>query len=246
MDWGKPWGNSWGVTIDSWLGNTNKSLFSIKRNQYLYPFAVIDANLISLPEVIYTSALSYDTYFPFSFSYQYLYCQEIIDITAISLLETITLDKWYKEVNQPLFNLQKLQHLYPSISVESSSLNYKEFIFLDKWYKEISQPIFSVKNQNYLYSLYFPEIKSFFLNQDISLDKWYMELSKPQFDIKREQYLYPSYSSYMGSPLLPPIIILKWRESLGRSTNYQGLKEVTNSYSNLSSVSTNWRDLPDA
>ena len=195
-----------------WPGNTNKPIFDIKKQQYLYPSISYDPIFLTLPENINLDKWAGNIIQPlFDIKrQQYLY-SNIQNWIIEPILEVVTLDKWYKEINQPKFDIKRQQYLYPSIIHDVLSLLSLEPITIDKWYKEFSKPIFDIKRQQYLYPTTFTDLRIFTNFEDITLDKWAGNTIQPIFATKRQQHLYPNiFYEPFALILLEGITLDKW------------------------------------
>lgn len=161
--------------------------------------------------------------------------------------EEITVDKWYKELAEPLHAPPRLHPaLQKSGHDDPDGLTRPEVTTPDKWYKELERPIFTVPRQH---PPALTLVEDFVIPEDITLDKWYRDLDRPVLALPATRY-YPgafvdgleevpdldwlvAFSKpefvtthtqvtyqFAGEPILPPEVVTldKWYQDLAQPT----------------------------
>lgn len=114
--------------------------------------------------------------------------------------ETISVDKWFTEISQPLRRKSQV-HLYPSLALPEPA-SYTESITLDKWFTEISQPVRGKRNQHLYPSVFHVDVQAVSIP---SIQHWFQPLSLP---VRVPPRMHSSRMpfSFLGELPLPPVL----------------------------------------
>jgi len=185
------------VTLDKYAPNTEIPPRDVKRQQYLYPTSVIDANQLAQEE-----AVSSDRWQPapnqplFDFKrQQYTYPVSVIDNRQLTQGERITVDKWQPETNKPLFDVKRWQYTYPFLFFHPEPQEVTQFESPSEFARNVDK-VYDRARTQYLYPSFTIDGKLLASEEAVSFDRWNFNQSIPRFDIPRNQYLYQSSFFY--------------------------------------------------
>ncbi len=96
-------------------------------------------------------------------------------------IETITLDKWFQPLSEPVRTTPPLSvGAMPSFEMDADSLTRPEATTLDKWFIPFSEPVREGPARiAHLYSGPIDDVNIWPSPEVVTLDKWYMPLSLP-------------------------------------------------------------------
>ena len=188
----------------SLFGSRPDKIFDLTREQYLYPTNVWNPNIKF--EVITEDKIA--GYHPDRIydipRNQYLYPSSTIDTVQLTQHERITVDKWFREIEKPVWGIKRQQYTYSSE-------------FRTEILEPVSQPInsesyhpdyiFDLRRQQYTY----PATASFDFTEIPAQEPWTEFSYHPDFvlDLKRQQYTY-SYFSFDPQPFAKNIFADSW------------------------------------
>ena len=253
------------INIDKWFIETNRPRFDVSRRQYLYPnklYDILNSSIYVNPSCAWGFDWGYDygrcidNQARYKFvdnnqpifdvkRLQYTYPNFFIDALFGLTSELVTTDKWFVNSNIPIFDNKKTQYTLDYFIFDSSEIISVEQNTLDKWFVNSNIPIFYKNRNSHLYSSYHRDVNIY--PQGIlpaEMESWWSNTNIPKFDKKKNQYLYPS--NFRDPIIITPSIVIKWRESLVVSSNYNNLSNITTTWVGSSNNTNIWETIKDA
>lgn len=135
----------------------------------------------------------------------------IFTTDANSLIEPITLDKWFQQHHIVRAPVTVTGNLISSQFYLDITAIAPETITLDKWYRETAIPVWFIPRLTYLKPYIEYDTQALTASENITVDKWYRPTEQPLFDVKRQQWLYPNFEKHTVTPVVVEVITVdKW------------------------------------
>lgn len=173
-------------TPDKWQPDTNKPVFSVPRNQYLYPTFVVDGKQFTLSERITPDKWQPETNKPLfdvkrqqgtypSFFFNSLPIEEPAFIQMAGIYQTPV----------PYLTVKHTEYLFPSFLTDANSLTQKE---VTKVFSPQSIVLSQLRHTQYQGLAY---VNKPTVTEIVTVDKWNHDTDRPVFDLKRQQQTFP-------------------------------------------------------
>lgn len=199
------------ITVDKWFQEAQRSLLPVRPARFAYPYRFG-------PEVVIASTtVGMDSWWQESFNPDHRPVRSVAYPFLSVLLpgywtgapprpswaESVSADKWHPSIEQPQFDLRRVQFLYQLFV----SPDRQPQPNLGAWLTEIKPPQFDVVRRQFGYpSLAFGQFQ---FAENTSPDKWYPRFDDRLFDLGRAQFLYPhSFSEPLPRPA--PVFLDSW------------------------------------
>lgn len=176
------------IDLDKWFVRLSEPQRDVKRQQFAYP------SLFWYPRILISLTLASGPQYHITYTdlFQYQQYARPLEPSLVIEPESITLDKWFKELSTPRWDIRRWQFLYPPFSVDPFLLTQAERIDSDKWTGRYPDIIWGPKHFEFMYPSLFIDPQLLTQAERIDLDKWFVRLSEPRWDIRRWQWLYPT------------------------------------------------------
>lgn len=209
--------------LPKWYVPAQQPLFSVKKQQYVYPeLSYYAFPIIPLAPIDSWHPLIQAPYFDIKRN-QYTYPYFWYDAQQFTQPELITLDKWYQFPSQPLFDVKRLQFSYPNLFYFNTD-SLIELITLDKWWVTASEPVRVKENRNWI------TLGDFRGDRDILIppfDRWQQPISQPYLIKPNRNWI--TYGDFKFEPDTIIIPIDRWGQPI--SQPYFDVKREQYAYS---------------
>ena len=132
------------------------------------------------------------------------------ELRQTSFAESITVDKWWRQIQVPLRDLSRRQAIYPTVvSDYLAQVPSAEVIRVDKWNRSYPDLLFAaVRLRDYGQFVIDPTLTT----ERASIDKWGQPVQEPLRRIAHREYIYPiSVADYLAQiPGAEVIRVDKW------------------------------------